>query len=93
VEAILRDGPRALAIRADVDVVRSEQAARLAVPNPSVSYSWEGAGFTDFLLVEQALPFSAFAVSWPEPASLPRRRPRPSGTPGCSNCGPRLWAR
>ena len=57
VEAILRDGPRALAIRADVDVVRSEQAARLAVPNPSVSYSWEGAGFTDFLLVEQALPF------------------------------------
>jgi len=57
VEAILRDGPRAAAIRADVDVVRKEQAARLALPNPRLAYSREGAGFTDFLQVEQALPF------------------------------------
>ena len=57
VEAVLRDGPRAAAIRAEVDVVRKEQAARLALPNPSLSYSREGAGFTDFLQVEQALPF------------------------------------
>lgn len=57
VEAVLRDGPRAAAIRADVDVVRKEQAARLALPNPSLSYSRESAGFTDFLQVEQALPF------------------------------------
>jgi multidrug efflux system outer membrane protein len=57
VEAILRDGPRAAAIRADVDVVRKEQAARLALPNPRLSYTREGAGFTDFLQVEQPLPF------------------------------------
>jgi outer membrane protein, heavy metal efflux system len=57
VEAVLRDGPRAAAIRADVDVVRKEQAARVALPNPSLSYSREGAGFTDFFQVEQALPF------------------------------------
>jgi outer membrane protein, heavy metal efflux system len=56
VEAVLRDGPRAAAIRAEVEVVRKEQAARLALPNPSLSYSREGAGFTDFFQVEQALP-------------------------------------
>jgi outer membrane protein TolC len=56
IDAILRDGPRAIAIRAEVDVVRLEQQARLAFPNPAVSYSREGAGFTEFLQVEQSLP-------------------------------------
>jgi outer membrane protein TolC len=56
VAAIVRDGPRASAIRADVEVVRREQQARLAFPNPGVSYSREGAGFTEFLQVEQPLP-------------------------------------
>ena len=56
VEAIVREGPRAVAIRAEVEVVRREQDARLAFPNPGVSYSREGAGFTDFLQVEQPLP-------------------------------------
>lgn len=56
VEAIVRDGPRAIAIRADVEVVRREQQARLVVPNPGVAYSREGAGFTEFLQVEQPLP-------------------------------------
>ena len=56
VEAIVRDGPRAIAIRSDVDVVRGEQQARLAFPNPGVMYSREGAGFTEFLQVEQSLP-------------------------------------
>jgi outer membrane protein, heavy metal efflux system len=56
VDAILRDGPRVLAIRADVDVVRREQHARLVFPNPGVSYSREGAGFTEFLQFEQSLP-------------------------------------
>jgi cobalt-zinc-cadmium efflux system outer membrane protein len=56
VDAIVRDGPRAIAIRSDVDVVRGEQHARLAFPNPGVMYSREGAGFTEFLQVEQALP-------------------------------------
>lgn len=57
VEAIVREGPRAMAIRADVEVVRREQDARLAFPNPGVSYSREGAGFTEFLQLEQSLPF------------------------------------
>lgn len=56
VEAIVRDGPRAIAIRSDVDVVRGEQHARLAFPNPAVVYSREGAGFTEFFQVEQPLP-------------------------------------
>jgi len=56
VEAIVREGPRAVAIRSDVDVVRREQHARLAFPNPALAYSREGAGFTEFLQVEQPLP-------------------------------------
>lgn len=56
VDAIVREGPRAIAIRSDVDVVRRDQQARLAFPNPAVAYSREGAGFTEFLQVEQPLP-------------------------------------
>lgn len=56
VDVIVRDGPRAIAIRSDVDVVRRDQQARLAFPNPAVAYSREGAGFTEFLQVEQPLP-------------------------------------
>ena len=56
VDAIVRDGPRAIAIRSDVDVVRRDQLVRLAFPNPAVAYSREGAGFTEFLQVEQPLP-------------------------------------
>ena len=57
VELIVRDGPEARAVRSDVEVVRREQLARLAYPNPLVTYSREGAGFTEFLQAEQALPF------------------------------------
>ena len=56
VELVLRDSPQARAIRAETDVTRREQLARLAYPNPSVTYSREGAGFTEFLQAEQALP-------------------------------------
>lgn len=56
VEAIVREGPRAAAIRADVEVVRREQQARLARPNPGLIYSREGAGFTEFFQLEQPLP-------------------------------------
>jgi cobalt-zinc-cadmium efflux system outer membrane protein len=56
VDLILREGPRAVAIRAEVEVVRREQAARRSWPNPSIAYSRETAGFTEFLQVEQALP-------------------------------------
>lgn len=56
VETIVREGPRAVAIRAEVEVVRRDQASRLTFPNPGISYSREGAGFTEFLQIEQALP-------------------------------------
>jgi cobalt-zinc-cadmium efflux system outer membrane protein len=56
VELIVRDGPQARAIRAETEVTRREQLARLSYPNPGVMYSREGAGFTEFLQVEQSLP-------------------------------------
>ncbi len=56
VDLIVRDGPQAQAIRAGTEVVRREQLARLAYPNPGVTYTREGAGFTEFLQVEQSLP-------------------------------------
>jgi cobalt-zinc-cadmium efflux system outer membrane protein len=56
VDLIVRDGPQARAIRAESEVIRREQLARLAYPNPSVTYSREGAGFTEFLQIEQSLP-------------------------------------
>jgi len=56
VELIVRDGPQARAIRAEAEVTRREHLARLAYPNPSVTYSREGAGFTEFLQAEQSLP-------------------------------------
>ena len=55
VELIVRDGPQARAIRAESEVTRREQAARLAYPNPAVTYSREGAGFTEFFQAEQSL--------------------------------------
>jgi outer membrane protein TolC len=56
VELIMRDGPEARAIRAEWEVTRREQLARLAYPNPAVTYTREGAGFTEFLQAEQSLP-------------------------------------
>jgi cobalt-zinc-cadmium efflux system outer membrane protein len=56
VDAIVRDGPRAQAIRSAVEVTHREQLSRTAFPNPSVGYSREGAGFTEFLQVQQFLP-------------------------------------
>ncbi len=56
IDLIVREGPQARAIHAEADVVRHEQLARLAYPNPEVTYSREGAGFAEFLQVGQALP-------------------------------------
>ena len=56
VELIVRDGPQARAIRAQSEVTRREQLARLAYPNPTVTYSRESAGFTEFLQAEQSVP-------------------------------------
>lgn len=56
VDLILREGTQAASIRASVEVTAREQLARTAFPNPSVSYAQEGAGFTEFLQVEQFVP-------------------------------------
>ena len=56
VDQIVRDGPQARAIREEVEVRRREHLVRLAYPNPAVQYTREGAGFTEFLQVEQSLP-------------------------------------
>ena len=56
VDLIVHDGPQAQAIRAESEAIRREQLARLAYPNPAVTYSREGAGFTEFLQVEQSVP-------------------------------------
>jgi hypothetical protein len=55
VELVMRDGPQALAIRAESDVTRRDQQARIAYPNPEVTYSREGAGFTEFFQAGQSL--------------------------------------
>jgi cobalt-zinc-cadmium efflux system outer membrane protein len=56
VDLIVRESPRARALRAETEVTRREQLARLAYPNPNVLYSREGAGFTEFLQLEQPVP-------------------------------------
>ena len=55
VELIVRDGPRARAIRTESEITHREQQARLSYPNPSIMYSREGAGFTEFFQAEQSL--------------------------------------
>ena len=55
VELIVRDGPQARAIHAESEVTHREQLARLSYPNPSVTYSREGAGFTEFFQAEQSI--------------------------------------
>ena len=56
VDLIVRDSAEARAIRLGADVVRREQAARAVLTNPSIAYTREGAGYTEFLEVEQFLP-------------------------------------
>ena len=56
IDIIVRESPQAVAIRAAAEVVRQEQRARLAFPNPSLTYSRETAGFNEFVQLEQLLP-------------------------------------
>lgn len=56
VDLVVRNGAQSRAIHLSADVVRREQEARAVLSNPSIAYSREGAGFTDFLQVEQFIP-------------------------------------
>ena len=92
VDLIVREGPRAVAIRAETEVVSREQAARRAWPNPAVAYSREGAGFTEFFQVEQSLPLFGIrdALSRAGVAAVqPLKR---SGTLASGACEPRRRA-
>ncbi len=58
VELFSRQSPQASAARAQAAVVRAEARGRALYSNPSLGYSREGAGFTEFFQAEQALPLS-----------------------------------
>jgi cobalt-zinc-cadmium efflux system outer membrane protein len=54
----LEQSPQARELRARVAISRAEVKGRSLYANPSVSYSHERAGFTEFFQVEQALPIT-----------------------------------
>ena len=58
VEVFSRQSPQAVAARAQVAVSRAEMRGRAVYSNPSLGYSREGAGFTEFFQAEQTLPLS-----------------------------------
>lgn len=57
-ELFAQQSPQAVAARAQIAVAHAEARGRGLYSNPSVSYSREGAGFTEFFQVEQVLPLS-----------------------------------
>ena len=56
--AVEQRSPALAVVRASIAVARAEAAGRGLYPNPSVSYSREGAGFTEFFQAEQPLAIS-----------------------------------
>ncbi len=53
---MLRENPRFRALRAGVPVAAAEARIRTRPPNPSFSFTYEGAGRTEFYQVAQELP-------------------------------------
>jgi len=58
IESFLAQSPRAREARANVAIAEAEARGRTLFSNPSVNYSREGAGFTEFFQAEQALPIT-----------------------------------
>ncbi len=58
VQKFMEQSPYAREARARVAAAEAQALGRTLLPNPSVSYSREGAGFTEFFQAEQALPVS-----------------------------------
>lgn len=56
VERFLTLSPQAQELRAHVALTEAEGKTRTAYPNPSVSYSREGAGYNEFFEASQTLP-------------------------------------
>jgi cobalt-zinc-cadmium efflux system outer membrane protein len=58
IQKFLDQSPQAREVRARVAVAEAEMRGRSLYPNPSVNYSREGAGRTEFFQAEQVLPVS-----------------------------------
>jgi len=58
IEKFLAQSPRAREARASVAIAEAEARGRTLFSNPSVNYSREGAGLTEFFQAEQALPIT-----------------------------------
>jgi outer membrane protein TolC len=58
IERFLAQSPRAREARASVAIAEAEARGRTLFSNPSVNYSREGAGLTEFFQAEQALPIT-----------------------------------
>lgn len=58
IETFLAQSPRAREARASVAIAEAEARGRSLHSNPSVNYSREGAGLTEFFQAEQALPIT-----------------------------------
>ena len=56
IERFLEQSPQARELRARVGLTEAEARARIVYPNPSASYSREGAGYNEFFEVSQVLP-------------------------------------
>ena len=52
---LFRESPYHKELQAGIEVVRAKTRRHTLYPNPSVSATFEGAGRTDFFVVEQAL--------------------------------------
>jgi len=58
VERFLTLSPQAQELRARLALTQAEANTRIVYPNPSVSYSREGAGYNEFFEASQTLPLS-----------------------------------
>src|SRR5437762_3881869 len=58
IEHFLAQSPQARELRARVALAEAEARARTVYPNPSVSYSREGAGYNEFFEASQTLPLN-----------------------------------
>jgi cobalt-zinc-cadmium efflux system outer membrane protein len=58
VERFLMLSPQAQELRARISLAEAEAKTRTAYPNPSVSYSREGAGYNEFFEASQTLPLN-----------------------------------
>jgi outer membrane protein, heavy metal efflux system len=58
IQRFLQQSPQTRELRAHVAIAQAEARGRALYPNPSFSYSREGAGFNEFFEVGQILPIS-----------------------------------